>query len=193
MTKDDEIAALKARVAELERADLFRREPWRKNLLASPTELKRLAAIVSGAYPTLGDIDEQSFAVAFAYVSTRNRLEQPDDSRYIYSFAEAATAWAFGANVDIRSNVFLAACIAAGDVAFRVASNDGVVPAVGLDFWGSSPSGRPPSPDSWRAILAGTARLRQSTPVPVSRQPRAPSQIQIIGGGFGGVGAGPAW
>ena len=139
--------------------------------LPSEDELRKLPGVVFGTYPTLrtwtpgsryADQDEngfmQQFAAAFTYVAHMGRAEI-DHKRSASFWADAASEW--HRHRDVRVNIggsaFLAACIAAGDVAFQRSDQFGNVWAVGLVSWG----GRKAT-DAWRNALRGD--LRRPTP-----------------------------
>jgi hypothetical protein len=148
---------------------------------------------VRSAYPALcpADIDETAFAVAFAFVSVAGRQDTVDETRYLVTFAEAAMAWAKsrGAAVEIKPNMILAACIAAGDVPFRIpSSHEGIVAAVGLHLLGST--GRQADHEAWRGLLRGTRNLLPATPPRLSQLPPLPPRSTITQGDRH-VGAGP--
>ncbi|WP_072824770.1 hypothetical protein [Bradyrhizobium erythrophlei] len=139
-----------------------------KIALPNEDELRKLLDVVFGTYPTLRPWthgssyafqDEQNFtrqfSAAFGYVSSQGRADEIDMKHSVSWWADQASDWLRhrGDRTDIGGAAFLAACVAAGDVAFQRSDQFGNVWAVGLASW----EGRKAT-EAWRNVLCGELR-----------------------------------
>jgi hypothetical protein len=133
-------------------------------LLPDAKQLRSLRKIVAATHPWIGgDIAEQGeaadreFANAFRAVSRFFRTTEPDERRGFISILDAANA---DARESVSASMFIAACLAAGDVTWR--RHDGSVGQ--LSVLGLNEHHGLRCNNRWLAILSGTGNLLAPMP-----------------------------
>jgi hypothetical protein len=154
--------------------------------IAQPTieEFKKLLKIVKAAHPSLvPDFHDRStaseygigFVASFQIISDIKRtatLDRRDASHWAHN----ATLFldARGDRAHVSAGAFMAAAIAAGDVAYAVGEYRC---HVGLTYDGGAPA----TADSWRRVLS-TGQVRPAIHVEPQHRVARPSQVQIYYG-----------
>jgi hypothetical protein len=183
LQREIEISELRQRLAAAEHELLCERQPWRRHLLATDSDLQRLIVLVAAAFPFLqipvddakgGRAYREKFAVAFAWLglgSTGRINGATNEKVYVDHFCNRCMDWgkSYGApSWEIDEHVLIPAAAAWGDVAWRLGGSS-YVAALGIET--NFGAGRPPIA-KWRDVLKGSATLRPPEVAPAQRQDR---------------------
>jgi hypothetical protein len=147
-------------ITEAGRFQMFRTLPPDTGaIVPDPKQLRSLRKIVAASHPWIGgDISDDSeeadreFAAAFRAVGRFFRLETPDENRSFGWFVDHSNA---KLSEQVEGPMFLAACLAAGDVNWRRGDTSvGQLLSIALNpYQGIKATNR------WQAIVAGQANI----------------------------------
>jgi hypothetical protein len=158
---------LRERLAAAEHELLLERQPWRRFMQATESELVKLIDIAHGMHPRLIPAADQNFlqaiVVCFTFLTTVGRLEHVDETHYLDHFTDRCVDWArsFTAPIGpIDNRTLFAAAIMHSDIPYRLGTSSAAA-ALGISIGaGTRASG------AWRRVLDG------SMPLPAAEPPR---------------------
>jgi hypothetical protein len=147
-------------ITEAGRTSMFRTLPPSTGAIMPDAEqLRSLRKIVAAAHPWIGggvadesDESDREFAAAFRAVGRFYRTELPDETRSFGWIVDHSNA---GGSEHVSGSMFLAACLAAGDVNWRRGDTSvGQLLSIALNpYQGIKANNR------WQAILSGTGNI----------------------------------
>jgi hypothetical protein len=156
--------------------------------MPTPRELESLRSIVGEKYPALArptfdarwadqdsEADRAGFALAFRWLSTLGRQDQLNNKLTPGAWCDRAEDFGrlAGSPARVRCRHVLAACVAAGDIAYAIDGWPHVI-AIGVNHFGGS--GRRATA-AWRSVLKG--QLISATRLP--NQPPGSTEIRAAG------------
>ena len=177
---------LRERLAAAEHELLLERQPWRRFLLASESELIRLLDIARGMHPRLIPPADQNFlhaiVVCFTFLTTVGRLEHVDETHYIDHFTDQCVDWArwFTAPIGpIDNHTLFVAAIMHSDIPYRLGTANAAA-ALGIANVGAGSR----ASGAWRKVLDGSMPLRPA-------EPPKPPPGRALGGKIDALDMGP--